>query len=117
MNYAEAKIEANDIDATGLDAINQVRARAYGVDISDVGNYPEIMTTSQSELRDIVRNERSVELALEGSRWYDIRRWQIAETVRNEPIRERTWRKLSRRSRRYNTSSTPKRMKLLAIRR
>ena len=90
LNYAEAKIEANDIDATVLDAINQVRARAYGVDISDVGNYPEITTTSQSELRDIVRNERRVELALEGLRWYDTRRWQIAETVRNEPIRGRT---------------------------
>lgn len=29
LTYAEAKIEANDIDQSVLDAINQVRARAY----------------------------------------------------------------------------------------
>jgi len=79
--YAEAKIEAGAIDATVLNAINRIRARAYGVDVGDVGNYPAITTTDQSELRRVIRRERKVELANEGFRIYDIRRWRIAEKV------------------------------------
>ncbi|MEQ8682766.1 MAG: RagB/SusD family nutrient uptake outer membrane protein [Cyclobacteriaceae bacterium] len=79
--YAEAKIENDDIDASVLTAINRIRARAYGVDVSDTGNYPEITTTDQAELREIIRRERKVELANEGFRLFDIRRWGIAEKV------------------------------------
>lgn len=53
--YAEAKIELNQIDQSVLDAINQVRARAYGVKLSDVSNYPAITTTNQKELRTVLR--------------------------------------------------------------
>ncbi len=80
LTYAEAKIEANDIDQSVLDAINEVRARAYnGSGIA----YPAVSTTNQSELRRIIRRERKVELADEGFRLFDIRRWQIAEKVLN----------------------------------
>ena len=89
LNYAEAKIEANEIDASVLDAINRVRARAYGVDISATMSYPEVTTILQTELREVVRRERRVELAMEGLRWYDIRRWRLAEIVRNQPVRGR----------------------------
>ncbi len=81
LTYAEAKIESNSIDASVLTAINRVRARAYGVNVTDVDNYPEITTTNQAELRKIIRRERKVELANEGFRLFDIRRWQIAEKV------------------------------------
>ena len=79
--YAEAKIELNQIDASVLIAINRIRARAYGVDISAIGSYPAISTTNQSELRKVIRRERKVELANEGFRLFDIRRWRIAEKV------------------------------------
>lgn len=79
--YAEAKIELNQIDATVLNAINRVRARAYGVDVSATGDYPAITTTDQSELRTIIRRERKVELANEGFRMVDIHRWNIAQHV------------------------------------
>jgi hypothetical protein len=36
---------------------------------------------SQQELRALVRRERKYELAFEGSRLFDIRRWRIAENV------------------------------------
>ena len=42
---------------------------------------------ANGDLRQIIRDERRVELALEGTRIYDIRRWKIAETVLNEPDR------------------------------
>lgn len=78
LTYAEAKIESGSIDQSVLDAINAIRARAYGVGINDTNSYPEITSTSQSELRTVVRNERRVELAIEGLRWNDIKRWRIA---------------------------------------
>jgi hypothetical protein len=78
--YAEAKIEAGEIDATVYDAINQVRQRP-GVDMPAIepGKY-------QAELRSIIRKERKYELAMEGLRLFDIRRWKIAEEVINQPF-------------------------------
>jgi hypothetical protein len=83
---AEAKIELNNIDQSVLDAMNKVRSRAYGVDFTQTDGYPEITTTDQSELRMILRNERKVELANEGFRLFDIRRWGIADIVMNGPL-------------------------------
>ncbi len=76
LMYAEAKIEANDIDDSVIEAINQVRARA---DVN-MPAYPLSMR-DQNELRDMVRNERLVELCFEGLRYFDIRRWKVSENV------------------------------------
>ena len=81
LTYAEAKIELGQIDATVLTAINRVRARAYGAVVTNTGAYPAITTTDQTKLREIIRRERKVELANEGFRYFDIRRWKIAEKV------------------------------------
>ena len=75
LTYAEAKIEANQIDQSVLNAINEVRARP------DVNMPPYTTLASQSSMREIVRRERLVELAFEGLRFIDIRRWRIAENV------------------------------------
>lgn len=73
LSYAEAKIETNDIDQSVYDAINAIRLRA---------GMPEIeFGKSQQELREVVRQERKVEFPLEGIRYFDIRRWKIAEEV------------------------------------
>ena len=84
--YAEAKIESGTIDQSVLDAINDVRARAYGTNRGDIGNYPAITTMVQAELRKIIRRERKSELAQEGLRLFDIRRWRIAEKVMNTTL-------------------------------
>jgi hypothetical protein len=73
LMYAEAKIELGQIDASVYEAINKVGARV-GMPAVKPGK-------SQAELREIVRHERRVELALEGLRLFDIRRWKIAEKV------------------------------------
>ena len=63
------------------DAINyleEVRNRARG------GNntiLPKVTTTAQGELRNAIRHERRVELALEFDRFYDLVRWGIAKEV------------------------------------
>jgi len=83
LMYAEAKIEQGDVDQSVLDAINVVRARAYGVNLDDIQNYPAVTTTNADELRKILHIERRMEFAWEGRRYMDIIRWRIAETVLN----------------------------------
>ena len=81
LTYAEAKIEMGDIDGTVLDAMNRVRARAYGVNVANTDLYPAFTTQDQTELRRELRYERKVELANEGFRLFDMRRWGIADMV------------------------------------
>lgn len=80
LNYAEAKIELNEIDQSCLDAINEVRGR------ESVSMPPITAGKNQAEMREIIRRERKVELALEGHRLQDIRRWGIAEDVMDGPL-------------------------------
>lgn len=83
LTYAEARIEAGNIDQSVLDAMNQVRERAYnGSGIP----YPAVTTMDQEALRRIVRRERKVEFADEGLRLFDIRRWRIAEKLLNTEL-------------------------------
>ena len=41
---------------------------------------------SQAKLRELIRRERRVELAMEGLRYFDIQRWKIGEQVMNGPF-------------------------------
>ncbi|MCE5180073.1 MAG: RagB/SusD family nutrient uptake outer membrane protein [Porphyromonadaceae bacterium] len=80
LNYAEAKIELNQIDQDCLNAINAVRGR------ESVQMPPIALGKSQIEMRKIIRRERKIELAMEGLRLHDIRRWKIAEKVMPGPL-------------------------------
>ena len=73
LMYAESKIELNEIDGSVYEAINMVRGRP-SVEMPSIEP-----GKTQAELREIVRNERAVELAFEGLRLYDLNRWQIGE--------------------------------------
>jgi hypothetical protein len=84
--YAEAKIMDDDIDASTLTAINRIRARAYKTNVGATGTYPAVTTTNKAALMKIIRRERKVELANEGFRLFDIRRWRIAEKVMPVPM-------------------------------
>lgn len=70
---AEALIEANQIGDEVYSLINQVRQRA-GVGMPAVQN-AEGSGLSQTQLREVVRHERRVELAFEGLRFFDLIRW------------------------------------------
>lgn len=71
---------ANEKGLTGEAAgyLEQVRAHARGT-LADV--LPKVESASQSVLRDAIRHERRVELALEPDRFYDLVRWGIAKEV------------------------------------
>ena len=86
LMYAEAKIELNQIDQSVIDAMNQVRARAYGVAPTATTSYPAITIQSQAKMRYELRVERRMELAYENLRYADIIRWKIAPIVYNRKI-------------------------------
>lgn len=82
LTYAEAKIELNELDATTVNAIDQVRARVgmpgiLFADPSRAGN--------QDKMRQIVRRERKVELIKESLYFFDMRRWRIGALQNAEP--------------------------------
>lgn len=71
--YAEAKNELKQLDQSAYDAINLVRTRPSV-------NMPAISQgKTEAQFRSLVRKERMYELAMEGFRLTDIRRWKIAE--------------------------------------
>src|SRR5690606_11813787 len=80
LMFAEAANElggANNIELA-REALNSVRARARA------GNnnvLPDITTDDQDELREAIRHERRIELAMEHDRFFDIVRWEIAGQV------------------------------------
>lgn len=84
LTYAEAKIMLNDMDQLTMDCINQIRERA-GLDMSEARVYLSD-NRSQDEWIKLIRNERRIELAGEGLRYADIKRWRIAEDVLNQPV-------------------------------
>ncbi|PPK99927.1 RagB/SusD family nutrient uptake outer membrane protein [Parapedobacter indicus] len=75
LMYAEAQNEANGPDQSVIDAINRVRNR------EDVQMPPVEMEASKDVMREVIRHERRIELALEGLRYFDLKRWHIAHEV------------------------------------
>ena len=92
LNYAEALNEFSGPSIEVYDALNKIRERA-GIPIvqdawSDVA-YAATPNkhTSKEGLREIIQQERMIELAFEGHRYYDIRRWKLAEEYFTTPIK------------------------------
>jgi len=96
LMYAEAKNEVSGPDPSVYTAINAVRTRP-GVSM------PPIPTgLSQANMRDRIRHERRIELALEGQRYFDLKRWALDRVIiptikdpnaaqRTFPLRDTIW--------------------------
>ena len=77
LMHAEAKNELEQMNETVWNkTIRPIRERAGFTDASAL-DFPS------SNLRDIIRRERRVELVAEGLRIFDIRRWKTIETLMN----------------------------------
>ena len=74
---AEARIELGEDLETAASYINRIRDRV---------NMPDVTSSDQQGLRTALRYERMVELCNEGFRWYDLRRWGIAEKAMNRDV-------------------------------
>lgn len=81
LNYAEAMIESDQWNHTdAISAINEVRARAM-MPAVNTGVY-----NTKEKMRTFIQRERQAELAFEGGRYFDIRRWGIDESVMNGEV-------------------------------
>ncbi len=92
LNYAEAANEAwgpknaNGKDYSAYDVIKAIRKRA-GVGGTDDA-YLEACAASKDKMRELIRNERRLELCFEGFRFWDVRRWKANL---NEPVYGINW--------------------------
>lgn len=88
--YAEARNEYSGPDEEVYFYIDQVRQRAGLEGVEESWNQHSRFPTkpsTQDGLREIIRQERLNELAFEGKRFWDIRRWKIAEDLLNQPVK------------------------------
>lgn len=93
LNYAEA---LNEVALAGgtidnkevLNSLIQLRKRA-GIEPGNENYYglPAPQNYDAAEMREIIRNERRIEMAFEEQRYWDIRRWRIAEDIFKEPLK------------------------------
>lgn len=88
LGYAEAANEAQGPQAkvggatfSAYDVIKAIRQRA-GIDAND--KYLESIKNDQAKMRELIRNERRLELCFEGFRFWDLRRWKADL---NEPVK------------------------------
>jgi hypothetical protein len=81
LNYAEALNEYDPGNPDSRTYIDKIRERT-GVGMPKL---PDNLT--QTEMRERIRNERRVELAFEDHRFWDVRRWKIADKTLNVPLR------------------------------
>jgi len=90
--YAEAANEAWGPTGKGshsysaYDVIKAIRSRA-GVGTGNGDPYLEECKTDQSKMRQLIRNERRLELCFESFRFWDLRRWGKNEINLNETAR------------------------------
>ena len=78
LMYAEAMNELGKMDeAVWNKTIRPLRERAGFTDA------PSLIYPTEGNMQTIIRRERRVELAMEGLRIFDIRRWKTAENVLN----------------------------------
>lgn len=81
LNYAESEFELGHQEIA-REYLNKVRSRS-GVEMPPIHDVGE-------KLRDRIQQERRVELAFEEHRYYDVRRWMIAEKTENQDLLKMT---------------------------
>ncbi len=87
LMFAEADNEVNGPTQAAYDAINSIRNRANNErQEGQTGLLENYAGLTKEEFREAIRNERRVELAGEGLRYFDILRWRIAEDVLNGAV-------------------------------
>ncbi len=87
--YSESLNEAYGPSEDAYQWINLVRERAGLPTVqeswSQFSKYPDKYKTKEG-FREIIQQERLIELAFEGHRFWDLRRWKLAQNELNKPI-------------------------------
>ncbi len=92
LNYAEALNEAQGPVPDAITVVNQVRARV-GMPTVAATFAARGTTLNKDTFRELIRNERAVELAFEDVRWWDILRWKkgpeiVAQTIKRMEVKK-----------------------------
>ncbi len=89
--YAEALNEVKSApDAEVYEYVDMIRERAGLPGVVESWSQHSTWSdkpTTKDGMREIIKQERMIELAFEGQRFWDLRRWKDAEKYMNEPIR------------------------------
>lgn len=82
LNFAEAENEyLSSPSAEVYQAVESIRQRA------GLNPYTLPAGLSKDQMREVIHHERRVELAYEGHRFFDVRRWMIADQTENKLMR------------------------------
>jgi len=91
LYYAEALNEVKGTpDAEVYEYIDLVRERAgLGTVVESWAAYSSDPSKplSQNGMREIIQQERMIELSFEGARFWDLRRWKLAKDFMNKPVK------------------------------
>lgn len=85
LNYAEALNEYSGPVAAVYTNLINLRKRA-GIAAGSDSKYGLSASLTKDQMRDVIRNERRIEMAFEEQRYWDARRWKIAEQVFNKTL-------------------------------
>ncbi|MDO4496559.1 MAG: RagB/SusD family nutrient uptake outer membrane protein [Bacteroidales bacterium] len=93
LAYAEAANEAGgpngkygDAAFSAKDVIKALRERA-GICVGTPDAYLNECAASKEQMRELIRNERRIELCFENQRFYDLRRWNVDTNKLNEGVK------------------------------
>lgn len=91
LMYAEALNEYSGPSDEVYQYLDLVRERSGLPKITSVWSNSDIVKhpgkhSTKEGLRDIIRQERAIELSFEGQQYDDVRRWKVADLYYNEPI-------------------------------
>lgn len=106
--YAEAANEAWGPTGSGshgysaYDVIKAIRQRA-GIGFENGDAYLESVKGDKDKMRELIRNERRIELSFEGHRFWDLRRWKadLNETTKGMSISDNSFNVIDVESRHY----------------
>lgn len=86
LNFAEAQNEYAGPSDEVYQVIKNIRKRAK-IEAGTNGMYGLKAGMTKEEMRAVIQNERRIEFAFEEHRYWDIRRWRIAEDIFTQPVK------------------------------
>ena len=90
LDYAEAANEAwgpKNGGANGFSAYDVIKAIRQRAGLSGNDVYLETCAGDKAKMRELIRNERRIELCFEGFRFWDLRRWKVDLSKLNETVK------------------------------
>ena len=90
LDYAEAANEAwgpKNGGNNGFSAYNVIKAIRQRAGLSGNDVYLEECANDKAKMRELIRNERRIELCFEGFRFWDLRRWKVDLSKLNETVK------------------------------